>query len=61
MVWFLKRQGGGSAVSAYETGHPGWVALARRLAGDGIMNEWTREPVEVVLQRLWEDLARAGD
>ena len=61
MVWFLERQGGGSAVSAYENGHPGWVELAGRLAGDGVMNEWTQEPVEGVLERLWEDLARAGD
>lgn len=61
MLWFLQRQGGGSAVAAYENGHPGWVALARKLSSQGTMIEWKHDPVEVVLARLWEDLTAAGE
>lgn len=61
MVWFLRNQGGGAAVRAYEDNHPGWVALARRLAGADVIDEWGHDPVEVVLERLWDDLVKAGD
>jgi hypothetical protein len=60
MVWFLQRQGGGSAVSAYESDHAGWVVLARRLATERVLDGWRQDPIDVVLQRLWDDLEAAG-
>jgi tRNA(Arg) A34 adenosine deaminase TadA len=59
MIWFLQRQGGGSAVSAYEDAHFGWVTLARRLADGAVLKEWCGDPVEVVFDRLWGDLEAA--
>jgi tRNA(Arg) A34 adenosine deaminase TadA len=61
MVWFYRRQGGGTAVSVYEVDHPGLVALGRRLAGERTLDGWGGEPVEVVLDRLWDDLGEAGE
>ncbi len=61
MVWFFRRQGGGSATRAYEADHPDLVALARSLAGGNTLDVLGGEAVETVLERLWEDLLRAGD
>jgi tRNA(Arg) A34 adenosine deaminase TadA len=60
MVWFFQRQGGGAAVRSYEADYPGLVALAHRLADERTLDPWGGEPVEVILERLWDDLVKAG-
>ena len=61
MVWFFQRQGGGAAVSSYQADYPGVVALAGRLAQERTLDPWGGDRVDVVLERLWEDLVAAGE
>jgi tRNA(Arg) A34 adenosine deaminase TadA len=60
MVWFFRRQGGGSAVDAYEEDHPGLVALAQQLAAERTLEPWGGDSVAAVLERLWAELVEAG-
>ena len=61
MVWFFRRQGGGSATEAYEEDHSGLVALAQQLAAEQTLEPWGGDAVEVVLERLWAELVEAGE
>jgi tRNA(Arg) A34 adenosine deaminase TadA len=60
LVWFFQTQGGGAAVSAYESDHVRLVEVARHLAGERRLDELGGEPVEAVLDRLWPDLVNAS-
>ena len=60
MVWFFRRQGGGSATRAYEADHASLVAFSQRLAGESTLDALGGERVETVLERLWPQLVEVG-
>jgi len=60
MIWFFRRQGGGSATRAYATDHAELVDLAQRLAGEDALDALGGQPVETVLEHLWPELIEAS-
>jgi tRNA(Arg) A34 adenosine deaminase TadA len=57
LLWFLEHKPSGSVVEKYQSQHPRLLALAETLRGDARFTDLKAYPLDVVLNRLWTDLA----
>src|SRR5271156_6416630 len=57
LLWFLEHKPSGSVVEKYKSQHPRLLALAKTLRGDARFTDLKAHPLDVVLNRLWSDLA----